>query len=326
VAADDRTRLSRQLTRHLPAWTLGWNLPAEIGMLYTSLDQCLCVELGQVRSADVELLTQRRFDQAPVVTRYDADDRAGFPEGLVTTEHLKSLLESGAPLQQDDPAIAAPTLPLEPTLGVLLDTLADSRAALVVEDEHQGTAMFRLFRGLITISDLNRQSFRGLLYTLLADLEAGLARFLEVCCPEPWDWLSKVSEDHQVRILGSWELSKRNGVDVSPVTAATLALLLTAVGKIESLRSKLDYPSRSKFEEATGRIAKLRNAIMHPVRPLVLTCDDVAAIRTTLEAVFSLCHALAKLGFMERPRTPDGQMAVTLATFLAARPPDSTTS
>jgi len=314
--------MSRKLSRHIPAWVLGWSLPAEIGMLYTSLDHCFCVELGPVKPDDVQQLIELRFDQAPVVTRYSTHDRPGFPEGLVTTEHLKALLHSGTPLERDDPKIVAATLPLEPTLGVLLETLSKSRAALVIEEERQETATMRWFRGLITISDLNRQSFRSLLYTLLAEFEAGLARFLEACCPDPWDWLSQLSEEHQVRLLGYWELSKRNAVDVSPVAAATLALLLTVIGKKERLRSKLGYSSRSKFEDATGRMAKRRNQIMHPVRPLVLAVGDVAEIRETLEVVFSLCQILAKLGFMEYPRTPDGHMAVTLATTLTKPPPE----
>jgi hypothetical protein len=45
----------------------------------------------------------------------------------------------------------------------------------VVEEEVQGEASFRSLHGLITISDLNRQPFRNMLYGLLAEVEAGLA-------------------------------------------------------------------------------------------------------------------------------------------------------
>jgi hypothetical protein len=290
-------------------------------MLYTSLDRCVCVELGPVKSDDVQDLMEHRFDQAPVVTRYDAHDRPGFPEGLVSTEHLRALLDSGLPLLRDDPEIVAPTLPREPTLGVVLETLSTARAALVIEEERQNEAAFRTFHGLITISDLNRQSFRSLLYGLFAELEAGLARFLEARCPDPWEWLSKLSEDHQVRLIGSWELSRRNGVDISPVAAATLTVLLTAIAGTKRLRSELGYESRTKFDDATGKLAMLRNQVMHPVRPLVLAAADVTAIREKLATVFSLCQSLAKLGFMEYPRTPDGQFAVMLATSLTTSSP-----
>jgi hypothetical protein len=256
------------------------------------------------------------------VTRYDErPGDPGFPEGIVTTEYLKEVLERGKPLDRHDPKITAATIPLDPSLGVLLDALSKERAALVVEDEHQGTSMFRLFHGLITISDLNRQSFRSLLYTLLADLEAGLSRFIEARCPEPWDWLATLSEDHQVRLLGYWELAKRRSVDVGPVAAATLAQLLTAVGKLEVPRAELGYSSRNKFEDATGKIPRLRNDVMHPVRPLILGVQDVAQTRQTIDSVLTLCRKLDQGGFMEHPRTLDGHFAMDLATHMTKPTP-----
>jgi hypothetical protein len=318
MAASKSAGLAKSILRHAPAWTLGWGLPMSLHRLYTPFDRCVCVPLGPVRPDDIEQLTIKGYDQAPVVTPYGEGDEhlpgAGFPEGIVTTARLRGLLAAGKSLEREEPELAATTtIELDTTLGAVLDTFSSVHAALVIEEEVQGEGSFRTFHGLITISDLNRQPFRNMLYGLLAEVEAGLAGLVEARCQEPWEWLMKLPEDQQAILLGYWELSKRKGVDVSPVSGATLTQLLRAIGGLKTLRSELGFPSASKFSEATGALPTLRNNVMHPVRPIVLSTKGVGEIKENLEVVLSLSVKLAKLGFMDLPVTPEGILAIQLA-------------
>ena len=101
------------------------------------------------------------------------------------------------------------------TIFDLLERMAAQRAVIVIRDSdatEYGHVEF--IRGLFTISDLNRQAVRSAIYHLLADVESGLAKWLEAHAPDPWTWLKHLEEEQQARVPGYWELSKRQGVDV----------------------------------------------------------------------------------------------------------------
>ena len=104
---------------------------------------------------------------------------------------------------------------------------------------------------------------------------------------DPWEWLGRLNEESQVRILGFWELSKRMGVDIGPVAATMLPQLFNIVGRTKPLLDLLGY-KRVEFESVTGRIAKLRNCVMHPVRPLILGWEDVQKVRSTFALLKTL--------------------------------------
>ena len=106
-------------------------------------------------------------------------------------------------------------------------------------------------------------------------MESGIAKLAERFIPEPWEWITLLGEDQQVRILGYWELTKRRNVDIGPIAATTLTNLLTIVGKSPRLHTVFGFQSRKKFDKYAGKLPEFRNRIMHPVRPLVLDQRDV---------------------------------------------------
>src|SRR5262249_18463014 len=144
--------------------------------------------------------------------------------------------------------------------------------------------------GLITISDLNRHAFRSVIYTVMADLEAALARLVEHEFADPWDWIRLVAEDHQAIVLGNWELAKRKGVDVGPIAATTLTNVLTIAAKSQHLRDLLGFKSRGQIDDAVGGLPDVRNRVMHPVRPIVLGAADVDDLRSRLDRAIDLTH------------------------------------
>ncbi len=159
---------------------------------------------------------------------------------------------------------------------------------------------------LVTISDLNRHSFRSLLYPILAELESALAKLIERHCEDPWVWLDTTSEDTQIRLIGRWEYERRRSVDTTPVAGCTLIDMINIVARFRDLRSTLGFASRNKFDDATGSFSNLRNKIMHPVRPLILDPDDVCQLQETLAAILRLTEGTiaANSAQIEQGRVP----------------------
>lgn len=276
------------------------------------LGECTTVSLGEIDSSAIEMLERTGFEQAPV-----AVPAAEIGWRLVATERLKTLLASGCPLTSDD-ANFLPTdtvcfhrlesfVPLED----LLDALT-TRASAIAFCQSGGTTLdasgnrepssFGVVYGLITCADLNKQAVRASVYHRLCHLEIAMAHLVGSAFPDPWVWIQTLGEEGQVRILGFSELSKRKSVDLNPVAAATLAELVTVVARSRPLLERIGYPSRKKYEDATGKIARIRNSVMHPVRPLILTPADILELVNVLRAISDLQMRVEEaLG--DRPRT-----------------------
>lgn len=244
----------------------------------TPIESCVYVRLGEIEASTVDVLVQSQHDQAVVKDKDDA------VVGIVETEHLQHLLENRVILTETDEKLFRTEVDASLSLMEVLTTLADSRAALVVK-ENGGKDPVEL--GLITISDLNRHTFRAMLYSLLVKLETELALLIERSFANPWDWISLLNEDTQAAILGYWELSKRRNVDIGPVAATTLSQLINVLEK-GKLVGRLGFASGNQFGKSSGSIPKLRNSVMHPIRPLITDMDSVKKVKETVELIIRL--------------------------------------
>jgi hypothetical protein len=250
----------------------------DLERLCIPLEKTVSVCPGAVDTAVLSKLEASGFDQAPV---YDPATRAYW--GLIETAYLRSLVKSGAAVRTDDPTIRNEDREFHVgsfvTIFDLLGKMSTQPAIVVIHDsdarEH-GSAQF--IYGLFTISDLNRHAVRSAIYHLLADVEAGLVKWLETIVVDPWEWLQQLEEEQQARVLGYWELSKRLGIDVGPYAALTLSQVVNIISRHKDAARFLGYESRSQFDKAKGPLPHLRNRVMHPVRPLVLTHTDVASV------------------------------------------------
>jgi hypothetical protein len=254
-----------------------WNPRLNLRHLYTPLTQCVGVRPGKIDLAVIEELQRHRFDQAPVF---------GGPAGavgVVGTDELQRLFQSDEPLDGEDQVVSCATIPIETSLDALLTALSETRGLLVVDARVEA---------LITISDLNKHPFRVALYAPFAALEESLALAIERECPNPDEWLEKLPENDQVHILGSWEVSKRFSVDTGPLIGCTLTHLIRIATLSQKLRDLLGFHDASGAQAALGRLPTYRNKVMHPVRPLVLSPDDVRKLRVTVDL---LHRVLARL-------------------------------
>lgn len=192
-------------------------------------------------------------------------------------------------------------------LGELLRAF-DHRTAVLVrpsvefEDEDGSPQWYdRGIAGILTLSDLNRHPLRAQLYPVLAELEVNVAELVKATYPSAWDWvLTLTSEDSRARIVGYWKLAEREDVDVGAEAGATLSELLRAVGRDDELRKALGYGSRKSFDAATSSLHRVRNLIMHPVRPLVQSTQDCHQLAAALTVAARL-SARAKVTLEASP-------------------------
>ncbi|MFQ5913344.1 MAG: hypothetical protein ACE5JS_09185 [Nitrospinota bacterium] len=262
--------------------------------LCVPLEKCLSVNTGPVDESILSELERRGYDQAPV---YHVEKKCLL--GLVETERLRRLYNKGEPLSSDDPAVCDEAHRFEigasVTVEQVLDKMGQRRAILVIRKSLATEPGERNY-GLLTMSDLNRQHFRAALYPLLAELESEMARLVESEFENPLDWVNVLTENHQVQVLGYWEVTKLRGVDIgSPIAGTTLSQLINVISKSKAVRERLGYGSGEKFKEQSGKIPCLRNRVMHPVRPLVLNQDDVKEVRATVASIADLYARVRKL-------------------------------
>jgi CBS domain-containing protein len=252
--------------------------------LMVALPDCLTVPLEGLSEGVVGSLEQHRFDDAPVIHRAEV-------VGIASTRELRRRLSEGRPLTpdgyrplgQDSVILVDESDTVQADL--LLNQLAANHSMLVA----RGTSLeHQLVVGFVTASDLNRHAMRSCLYDALAMLESGLARLVERHYRDPWDWVRFLNEEAQVRVLGYWELTRRQELDVGPIAATTLTHLLHVLASDKSLLTSVGFSSKAQFENAAGRIPRLRNSVMHPVRPLVLRPADAASVLTTLQGTLEL--------------------------------------
>jgi CBS domain len=245
---------------------------------------CVALSLGPIREDILEQLEKAGYDQAPVL------GAAGEVIGIVDTVRLRKLVAEDRILATDGEMLSHTVISATTSLDELLDALAVSRGALVVDDNRRATV------GFVTISDLNRHSVRRTVYGVLAELEDRLARGIERHFSDSWQWLRRLGEDHQIRLLGYAELTRKRGVDVDPINACTLTQLLSVVGAFSELRARLGFESRSKWDCLVGPVIDLRNKVMHPVRPMVLGHEDVKQLHRAISSLVEIHSRVRALG------------------------------
>lgn len=254
----------------------------DIDNLCIPINKCVCIKPGDIKIDILNLLENNDFDFAPVL-----DSNENYVIGLAERIYLKKLLNENKTLSNKDPNISDEKHFIELgsniTIDYLLEKFLDIDAAIIyseMDGEKYGSILS--VKGLLTISDLNRHPIRSTLYGLISVLESGLAKLIKNYFSDHWDWIAKLNEENQVRIIGYWELSKRKGVDIGPLEAAMLSQLIQIISKTKELMDQLSYRSRTEFDKGAGKIPHIRNCVMHPVRPLILDKKDVKKLYETV--------------------------------------------
>jgi hypothetical protein len=250
-----------------------WHL--DLRAIATPIQDCISLRVGSLDEAVIAALEAHHYDQAPVV------DVAGNTIGVLDIAAARARMGEHRDLEETDPAIERRCLPVDCAVESILEIMSEAAGVLV--EEEAGT-----YYGLLTASDLNRHRFRSILYGAFAELESLLARLADMTFPDPWEWLSRLGDDAQARLVGYWELGRRRNVDIGPLAACTLTELLKIVAHEEALRTMLGWHSRQQFDKSTGSLPDLRNRVMHPVRPLILGREEVSRLAASVQVVREL--------------------------------------
>jgi hypothetical protein len=251
-------------------------------------------------------LEAQRYDQTPVTS---SDHKQVY--GLAPVSYLRLLHSSRKSLSGTDPLLQTDDniLQIHPTgelqafevslSGFLLNLHRTPALLLAVHFDGEVKV-----HGLVTASDLNHRSLRRLLYECISSLETDLAALVRRECGDPWEWIAKLGEERQIRIVGGWEIARRRGMDIDPIANTSLTDLLQIVGKSKAVLELMGYRSRSEFEDQTGRIPDLRNRIMHAVRPFLLDAAGIPNLIRSIDGMEALDAGLAiSLGKPVQPMT-----------------------
>jgi len=279
----------------------------DLSLLGNDLNECAIAKIGPIDKNLIDTLISSEYDQAPVMT----PNMDGIGWRLVSTKQLALLATRGEPLEElDNNFISNDALRLDLDiddqdcqlllpLPDLFSALAQSPARLIYspyrvtcaspeESIRQGLEPisewilpegdhFTVY-GLITIADINKPIVRKIIYDVFLEIEMNLSEMLIGLFQDPEDWIHYLDETSKIKALGYWQLSRSRGYSSSPVACLTLTELLSVASKAANILSLLEYKSRSFFIDATGALSNVRNSIMHPVRPLVQSHDDMIAL------------------------------------------------
>lgn len=75
------------------------------------------------------------------------------------------------------------------------------------------------------------------LFVILSEIETSLARGIEVAYEEPREWIEFLSRQSQARILGYWEVAKRENVNAGAIKSCNLGDLIAIGRKTELLQA-----------------------------------------------------------------------------------------
>lgn len=182
--------------------------------------------------------------------------------------------------------VSAHTVPASELLTVkssdillVLNQRLEEQACVPVLDEAGASLV-----GLVHFSDLNKSIVRANLYLWLAAFEMGLAALVRQNCPDFNEWLQLLNESRQMAILGRYEFARRQHIELDPVEGADLSDLLKIIRSVPRLLDLFGL-TRNQFDKKTGHLVHIRHAVMHPVRTLISSQEqlrETAALRADM--------------------------------------------
>jgi len=249
-------------------------------------EKCFTIKTGYIEPGTIAEMNKENYDYAPVVNGKCVYGLAS--KKLLTNLHKTKRVLSPSLAEVSDGSHFFEVSHSCVTLPQILEKMSDSLAVLVFETGQVEHHFISHFIGLMTLSDLNRHEIRFALFRIITALESSLEKVISNFFSDPNDWLKKLTENDQVRILGYCELAKRNNVETDFIEATQLTNLLNIVAKTKEIIELLKYKSRSDFEKQTGNISQLRNQVMHVVRPLIIKQNDTLRLLETISFIDDL--------------------------------------
>lgn len=157
------------------------------------------------------------------------------------------------------------------------------------------------FVGLVTPADINKLEARSFMYYVIGELELVIVEFIRIIGQlTPDEIINCFSEKRRADILETAEKLHEENVDVTPDYLELLQFseLIRIIEKNEKIYNALGFMSRAKAHDSLYGLVNLRNAVMHPSKPLIIdkytSLKDVNDRFLLIEYLFNKINELCK--------------------------------
>ena len=148
--------------------------------------------------------------------------------------------------------------------------------------------------GIVSTADLNRPIFRAHIYQMLVILETSLGQLIMNEFGDDWGAIRLLSEGTQARIKDFYDEERAEGVDLSPITNATLSDLFHIATESNNVWKLMEFDNPNELRPIAYRVNGLRNTIMHPVRPLIVNERELKDLVSAVDEVEKMTDRLMK--------------------------------
>lgn len=262
----------------------------ELSTISTPRKDAVSVRVGKIDRAVLDAAAEARLRALPLI---DANDDC---QGTITLQKLSQLAAQGTELTTDHATSPCETFPHMVPVTTLIEALVQH--GIVLHSADPSDDLGEHWFGIITTADVNRPIFRANIYRMLVILESWFGQLIMDEFGDDWGAIRLLSDSTQRRIQEFYEEEKAEGVDLSPVTNATLSDLFHIASESNRVWNLIGFESPEHLRPVGRVINDLRNHIMHPVRPLVVNDAELEQLLEGTQAVDDMINRLAKqIGF-----------------------------
>lgn len=257
--------------------------------LQTPLEEATWLDADADPHDSALLLEKQGFDQAPV-------RHHGRLTGYVVTSELVRATSSrieGVVHPLDESTVVSGSS----SVFDVMESLVGPNLLSFVIDGHAVS-------GFVTPSDLNKHPARAHFYLLLADLEIALASTVRRQFTELTESVELLEPNDRKKVIGRYKRDTANNVDVDLVAGMDLRHLLRVVDQTAALLDQVGATDQATWEQWTGHLPSLRNAVMHPVLAFLgrrRSVEDLLAVEANVRSMLSRMLRASETGEAESP-------------------------
>lgn len=226
----------------------------------------------------LDIMRRHRFDVLPIVESLEVI--AYFETntwGVYTSATRKSVSQ-------------ADLIPFDVSISEVIRRLAIESRLFFFLCSHDNTPV-----GLISVVNLNCRQVQVYLFSLLCELERRLADFI-TRSGIPDSELSAIFFSEAIRpkhrdLKTRYDNDRRNSLELPIVEYLYLSDLVKIV-RTKRLYTRLGFPSGGTFEDAFGRLVKLRDSVAHPVTSLITEAGSVKRLWSALNQILTVLPGL----------------------------------
>ena len=258
----------------------------DLTTISTPRDHAVVATLGPIDPEQIAQATEAHVRTLPIV---NGNRPSG---GAISVAALAELAASKTALTIDHATTKCEHFPHLVPVSTLLRALADHGIVVHAGDPEHVTD--DTWFGIVTPADCNRPIFRAHVYQMIVILETSLGQLIMDEFGDDWGAIRLLSDHTQSRIREFYDEERAEGVDLSPITNATLSDLFHIAVSSNNVWKLMGFRHADVLRPIAQQINDLRNTIMHPVRPFIVNERELHEHADALEAVDTLTANIMK--------------------------------